>query len=220
MFNYQLKRVKDNILPFACIGLLIGTVIGKASWFRSFPSLNNYFGYAGISTYFPDSGQIVFYNHFSPDTLTLLLVAIFGFAGITRLVLGVTERGPQDRTSIMQSLESIGALLAIAWLGLILGIMIPVFIFQSVTSGVNFLVNIFYPLIFLIEVSLCTELLSGNYLNKVRRLIGNKANLGIRVEGLLILGLGGLILTYQSQHADTIDSLTVWITSIVRSATS
>jgi hypothetical protein len=215
MFRYQLKRVKDNIIPFACIGLLVGIVIGKASWFRGFPSLNSYFGYAGINTYFPDSGQIAFYNHFSPDTLTFLLVAIFIFAGMTRLVLGFKERGPEDRTSVMQSLDNLGSLLAIAWVGLILGITIPVFIFQGLNSCAIFFVNIFYPLIFLIEVSLCTEFLAGPILDKIHRLIGNKAKLGTRVEGLVILGLGILILTFQGQHADTIDSFTGWITSML-----
>ena len=61
MFRKQIKRVRENILPFVYIGMFIGIVIGKASLFRRIDWLNDYLLYAKIDTYYPDSGQIVFF---------------------------------------------------------------------------------------------------------------------------------------------------------------
>ena len=217
MFDNQIQRVKNNILPYIFIGLFVGIIIGKASWFRSFGWINSYLKYAGIDTYYPDSGQILFFNHFGPDTLTFLLVAIFAFSGIGRIVLGVREKDPKNTSGIVQSLENFGSLLAIAWLGLILGMTLPVLIFQGFASCIAIFVSVFYPLIFLIEVNVCTGFLTGDTLGKLHDSIEryNRANLGVRAEGLCILGLAILALTYEDKHTDIIRSFTLWIRSIL-----
>lgn len=217
MFQSQVERVKDNILPFAFIGLFVGLVLGKASWFRSFGVVNNYFNYAVIDTYYPDSGQNLFFNHFNPDTLTFLLVAMFAFSAFSRLVFGIREKFADDGRGNLQSLENFGSLLAIAWLGLILGITLPTLIFQGPTSAIKFLVYISYPLLFLFEVKLCTAFLSGKSLYKVHELAGgySKNNLGVRAEGLVILGLAILLLTYQDRQNDALRSFTHWIKSML-----
>jgi hypothetical protein len=217
MFQSQVQRVVDNILPFSFIGLFVGIVIGKASLFRSFGSLNNYFNYAVIDTHYPDSGQNLFFDHFNPDTLTFLLVAMFAFAACSRLVFGIREKFPEDGRGNIRSLENFGSLLAIAWLGLILGISLPTLLFQGFGSCIKFLVNIAYPILFLIEVRICTTFLSGKSLYKVHELAGgyNKNNLGIRAEGLVILVLAILMLTYQDRQSEAVRSFTYWIRSIL-----
>jgi hypothetical protein len=217
MFQSQVERVKDNIIPFAFIGLLVGIVIGKASLFRSISPINNYFNYAVIDTYYPDSGQILFFNHFNPNTLTLLLVAIFSLAAISRLFFGIREKFAEDGRGNIRTLENFGSLLAIAWMGLILGISLPTLIFQGVASCIKFLVYIAYPVLFLIEVRICTAFLSGKSLYKVHELAGgyNRHRVGIRAEGLVILVLAMLMLTYQDRHSEAVRSLTHWIRTML-----
>lgn len=217
MFQKYIQRVKNNILPFVLMGLFVGIVIGKASWFRSFGWINDYLKYAEIDTYYPDSGQILFFNHFGPDALTFLLVAIFAFSGIGRIVLGVREKGPEYNEGIVQSLENFGSLLAIAWLGLILGITLPILLFQGFASCITFFVFVAYPLVFLVEVNICTAFLSGDTLMKVNDLAAkyHKTNLGIRAEGLFLLSVAILALTYEDKHTDTIRSFTLWIRSML-----
>lgn len=217
MFKAQIQRVKENILPFIFIGLFVGVVIGKASWFRSFSWVNDYLNYAGIDTRYPDSGQALFFNHFGPATLTFLLVAMFAFSGFYRIALGVREKGPKDVKGFNQSLESIGSLLAIAWLGLILGIMLPTLIFQGFASFITFFVNVSYPLVFLVEVNIGAAFLAGNTLKKVNELAGgyHREMLAIRAEGIVLLSLSIIMMTYQQKHLDTIKSFTVWIKSML-----
>ena len=217
MFQNQIQRVKENILPFIFIGLFVGVVIGKASWFRSFAWVNDYLNYAGIDTRYPDSGQSLFFNHFGPATLTFLLVAMFAFSGIYRIALGVREKGPKERKGFNQSLESIGSLLAIAWLGLILGIMLPTLVFQGFASFITFFVNVSYPLVFLVEVNIGAAFLSGNTLKKVHDLAGgyHREMLATRAEGIVLLSPSIIMITYQQKHLDTIKSFTVWIKSML-----
>jgi hypothetical protein len=217
MFQSQVQRVTDNILPFASIGLLIGFTIGKASWFRSFDSVNGYFNYAVLDTHYPDSGQSLFFDHFNPDTLTLLLVAIFALAAISRLFFGVRENFPEEGKGNIRALENFGSLLAIAWLGLILGISLPTLLFQGFASFTKFIVYIAYPLIFLIEVKICTAFLSGKALYKVHELAGGYKNnsLGVRAEGLLLMILTILMLTFHDRQTDAIRSFTHWVRSML-----
>jgi len=210
MFNQQIQRVKDNILPFAFIGLFIGIVIGKASWFRQFGWLNDYFRFANIDTYYPDSGQVLFFRHFDADTLTFLLIALFGFSAFHRIVFGFHERGSGRGGTINQTIENFGSLLAIAWLGLILGIMLPALVFQGFASCINFLVYAVYPLVFLIEVKIFTTFLSGNSLEKIQDIFGRNSSLGIRMEGVAVLGLALLMLAYLDDYSAALESVTRW----------
>ena len=214
MFSNQFQRVKDNILPFVLIGLFVGIFIGKASWFRSFAWINDYLKYSGINTYYPDSGQVLFFKHFGPDTLTFLLIAIFAFSAMNRIVLAVKQEG-RGYWDIVKPLENFGTFLAVAWLGLILGITLPTLIYEGISRGVTFLVYIVYPLVFLVEVGLCMAFLSSRSLDVIEDYAGryNKRILGVRVEGLVLFCLSVLMLTYQDKHATLIKSLVTWVKS-------
>ena len=217
MFQKYIQRIKNNILPFVFMGLIVGIVIGKASWFRSFGWLNDYIKYAGINTYYPDSGQSLFFDHFGPATLTFLLIAMFAFSGIHRIALGARERSFRDKKGFNHTLESFGSLLAIAWLGLILGITLPTLVFQGFTKFIVFFVNVSYPLVFLLEAAVCVAFLSGDTLKKVHNLAGGYAreNIAIRAEGIVLLLLSIAMITYQQKHLDTIKSFTLWVKSIL-----
>jgi hypothetical protein len=217
MFFSQVQRVKNNILPFALIGLCVGIVIGKASWFRSFRPIREFFDYAGIYTRYPDSGQGLFFDHFNEDTLTLLLVVMFLLSALSRLVLGIREKFPEDSRGNIHTLDNFGSLLAIAWMGLMLGISVPVFALQGFSSFAKFIVYIVYPLVFLIEVKICTAFLSGNSLYAVHNMAGGhrRPKLGIRAEGLVVLILAILMLTFQSRQYEGIELFVNWIQSLV-----
>ncbi len=216
MLFHQIQRVKKNILPFACIGLFLGIVIGKASWFRSFAWINDFLVYANISTRYPDSGQVLFFRHFDTGLLTYLLITIFLFSGLSRIILGRREKGP-EHPGVIRTLEGFGSLLAIAWLGLILGIGLPTLIYQGFGSFVSFVLNAVHPLLFLVEVGLCTRFLSSRALSKVQGLMGRSAapRVGTRLEGVVVLALGILMVTFQDRYLSAIASLTSSINSLL-----
>ena len=216
MFRHQIDRVKENMLPFAGIGLFIGILAGKASWFRSVPWLNDYFVYAGINTYHADSGQTLFLSYFDSDPLTFFLIAIFAYSALSRVIFGVDEKGPRNCRGIVRAVENFGSMLAIAWLGLIVGIMVPTFIFQGVVSGITFSVHAVYPLVFLIEVSICTAFLMSHPLYRMKDFIGRgKLKPGVRLEGLFLLGLTIVMFTYEGKHAALVDSLVLSAKSVM-----
>ena len=113
--------------------------------------------------------------------------------------------------------ESFGSLLAIAWLGLILGIALPVLVFQGLTKFVVFFLNVSYPLVFMVEAMICTALLSGAFLKKVHSMVGRYGpeSLVIRVEGIVLLLLSTAMLTYQQNHQDLIGSFAQWVKSFL-----
>ena len=90
MLKTMILRVVNRILPFICMGLLLGIVIGKSSWLRSFGWVNDYLRYARINTHYVDSGQTIFLDHFDARILMYLLIAIFVTASLQRVFLGVT----------------------------------------------------------------------------------------------------------------------------------
>lgn len=216
MLRQQIQRVRCNILPFVFIGLVIGIIIGKASWFRSISWLGDYLRYARINTYYSDSGQTILFKYFDPNVLTFLLVALFVFAGLNRFIFGRHEGDSEKVGSISHSLENFGSLLAIAWLGLIVGIALPVLLFQNVNSCIELLVHAVYPILFLIEVSICTTFLSGNALGIFQNIFGSSRgiSLGARIEGLIVLGIAATILTYENKYAAAVKSYTVWMKSL------
>ena len=211
----QIQRVRDNILPFVYIGLFVGVVLGKANLFRKIGWINDYILYANIDTKYPDSGQILFFNHFGTSTLTFLLVALFAFAGLHRIIFADQESHFENTGSFSRSLESFGSLLAIAWLGLIVGIALPVLLYQGIESCITFLVFAVYPMLFLIEVTICTAFLSSNSLDKLQVIFGRytRLRLGIRMEGVVVLGIGILILTYEAKYSAILKSFAVWVKS-------
>lgn len=194
------------------MGLLLGIVIGKASWLRSFGWINEYLVYAKINTYYVDSGQTIFLDHFDAGILMYLLIAIFVTAALQRVFLGIRDQG-QKTAGVIPTLASFGSLLAIAWAGMILGISIPTFIFQGYGKFVIFFLYIIYPLLFLIELKICTDFLSG----KLYAIVGLRgpSRLGIRVEGLVVMGIALTMLTYQELYFASIRSFTRWANSML-----
>ena len=115
MLHEQIQRLKDNIIPFVLVGLFVGIVIGKASWFRSFGPIRDFLSFSGINTRYPDSGQRLFFAHFDAHLLTYILMAILVIVGLWQLFAGWRGNGFLYRRMI-GPLELVGSYLAIAWM--------------------------------------------------------------------------------------------------------
>jgi hypothetical protein len=214
MFRNQIKRITSNVVPFVFVGLFLGLFIGKASWFRQFGLLNDFLIRARINTRYYDSGQMIFMKYFDRGSLMTMLVLLLAFAAVHRLVIGIHER--RSLWNFNQTIDRLGSYVAIAWLGLIVGITVAALINQSIAIGVIFLTNAMYPLLFLVEVVLINSILNRNGLLNlpIQNDIYQKLRVGIRLDGLVILILGGLILTYQGKYHSTIYSFTNWVRSL------
>lgn len=217
MFQYQIKRVKENILPFILIGFIVGLFIGKADFLNSINWLNLYFDYANIKIDYKDGGQKIFFEHFAPNTLMFLLVAIFVLSAAHRIFFGALEKSPKERKGIIYSLENFGSLLAIVWLGLTWGIMWPALIFEGHISFFKFLFLSVYPVLFLFEVTCCTIFLHWQGLHKIPEYIDGhrKWKVGTRLEGIAIFGLAILMLTYHEQYDTMMNSFSQWLVSLL-----
>jgi hypothetical protein len=214
MFRTQIQRVLGNTLPFIFIGMFVGLFIRNATWFRSIGWFNDWLVYTRINTRYFDSGQMLFMRGFNPDSLTYMLVCLCFFSALHRIVFG--SHGRHSRWDFNQSIEQLGSFLAIAWLGLIVGITVPALIYQSIQSGVSFLTNAVYPLLFLVEVTLINGLLYRSsllvFLSQNR--IYHKLKNVIRLDGLIALALGILMLTYQNKYDSLLYSFTRWVRSL------
>jgi hypothetical protein len=217
MFNYQIERVKENILPFFWIGIIVGIVIEKAEYLSGIDWLNSYLNYANIKIDYQTIGQKIFFEHFAPNTLMFLLVAIFFLSAVHRVFWGALEKEPKERKGIIYALENFGSLLGIAWLGLMLGIMLPALIFEGYSSFFKFLIFSTYPIVFLFEVSICTVFLYWEGLHKIPEYFDgySKWRLGTRLEGVGILCLAILFLTYHKQHESMMNKFSQWLLSFL-----
>jgi hypothetical protein len=94
--------------------------------------------------------------------------------------------------------------------------MLPTLIFQGVVSCITFSVYAVYPLLFLIEVKICTAFLSGDSLYKLQVQFARFSSwkLGVRIEGLVILGMATLMLAYQAKYSAKLEAFTYWARSL------
>jgi hypothetical protein len=94
---------------------------------------------------------------------------------------------------------------------------LPALIFQGYVRFTVFFLNVSYPLVFLVEAMICTALLSSPFLKKVHSLAGGfgPQSLVIRVEGIVLLMLSTVMLAFQQNHLDLIDSFTDWVKSFL-----
>ena len=137
MIKQQFNKVKNSIIPFIFIGLFLGFFIGKVSWLRSFGFVRKYLYNAQIYPNYDDCGQTLFFEYFDAKILTYILLSMFITMGLGRLVFNKINfvRGQ----SWLSVLEKLGSILAIAWLGIMIGMTAPILIIQGMYSAVIFL---------------------------------------------------------------------------------
>ncbi len=84
----------------------------------------------------------------------------------------------------------------------------PIGGFQGVKPAVTFFLNFFYPLLFLIEVTLLSMFMSSSALSQVRMIDRYvPGNAGTRVEGLILFSIALLIVGFQDKYFALVKTL-------------
>lgn len=201
MWKIQKKRIKANIIPFAMIGLIVGGFIGFANQLKELSWLNGYLRYANITMDFSDLGSSVMFEHLAPNTLVVLLIAIFLFSALRRILFGALEAAPTEQSGIVFALENFASLLAIAWLGIMFGLLVPALAFSGWKAMAGFALLMLYAAIYLIEVSAATMLTHLQLISKLPIFTHERGRwkMKTRLEGIVILAIGFAALTYHKQ---------------------
>ena len=209
IWQEQLDRVTSNIFAFIILGLISGFIIGGKSTLESWEWLNRYFEFANINVDYTDFGSSLLSEHLAPNSLILILICSFFLSAIHRIIFGAIETRPGERKGVIYSLVNFGSLLAIAWLGLMLGISVPAALFDGWSMGLRFLIIAIYPLMFLIEVVFCLKFLYWTGLNEKPEYIEEQTRWKrrTRLEGLGVLMAAFLLFTFHSQYQGFMDSL-------------
>jgi len=198
----QIKRIKANIVPFWLIGLAAGAVIGASTQLKEISWLNSYLNYANIEIDYSTFGSSVLFEHLAPNTLILLLVLIGMLSALHRILFGVTQSSLRQRRGIIFSLENFASLLAIAWLGIMLGLLVAGLLFAEWRSAAELTLLTIYPALYLAEVSTVTVVMHGEFIFKrpASSHGTGKWNLLTRLEGLIILLGAFALLTFYKQY--------------------
>lgn len=202
----QLNRIKENILPFFLIGLAAGFVIGTSTKLNEMSWLNIYLNYANISIDYAATSSSVLSEHLAPTTLMILLVSIGVSSAMYRIIFGAMEAAPIKRRGPIFALENFASLLAIAWLGIMLGLLLPAAIYEGWRTAAKFAFLAIYPAIYLFEVSAVTALMYCELKYRRPRFENNlrKWRMQTRLEGLIILAVAIALLTYYKQYNEFI----------------
>ena len=216
-WNVQIKRVKDNITPFLLIGVVMGCFIGAAKKLKEYGWLNNYLEYANISLDYADMGNAVMFEHLAPNTLVILLFLIFLLSALRRIFFGALEAPPKEQKGVIFALENFASLLAIAWLGMMLGIMLPAWWFEDWRTCAKFAFLAIYPVLYLIEVTCVSMLAYSQFLYKLPIFTHERPKWKIqtRLEGFVILCVALVTLTYHKQLTEFTNLTGKWLHSLL-----
>ncbi|ELA8098837.1 hypothetical protein HJ201_23680 [Vibrio parahaemolyticus] len=215
IWQEQLDRVTSNILAFIILGLISGFIVGGKSTLESWDWLNRYFEFANVSVDYASFGSSLLSEHLAPNSLTLILIFSFFFSAVHRIIYGAVETRPEEKKGVIYSLVNFGSLLAIAWLGLMLGIFVPAVFFDGWSTGFKFLIIAVYPLLFLVEVVFCLKLLYWSGINEKPDYIEDRKQWRrrTRIEGFVVLIAAVLLFTFNDQYQNTMSSLTSYLKS-------
>ncbi|MGR5503875.1 hypothetical protein ACQKP3_24410 [Vibrio sp. DNB22_10_4] len=141
-------------------------------------------------------------EHVAPRTLILILNFTFFLSALHRIVWGSCETNPRERKGVIYSLVNLGSLLAIAWLGLMLGVSIPAFYFEGWKISLAFLLLTVYPVLFLIEIDLALKFLYWKGIWKEPEYLEDRWGwrMKTRLEGVFISMLAFVIFITIEHH--------------------
>ncbi|WP_342057852.1 hypothetical protein [Aeromonas sp. OTU364] len=216
IWKEQLDRVMSNIGAFIIIGSLSGFIIGAKSTLESCEWLSSYLKFVNINVDYSDFGGSLLSEHLAPNSLTLILVFSFFLSALHRILFGVIDSRP-DKNGMIYSLVSFGSLLAIAWLGLMIGISFPALIFDGWSIALKYIIISIYPAMFLIEVVFCLKYLYWGGLNERPEYIEDikKWKMKTRFEGVGVLALSILFLTFYGQYKNFMGLIINYLKSIL-----
>ena len=216
IFKKQLDRVYGNIWAFILLGMLSGFIVGGEDYLRGLKFLNYLLNFLEVQIDYKELGSSLMFEHLAPNSLVLILVFTFLFSSLHRIFYGAIPAEKVKEKGIIYSLINFGSLLAIAWLGISLGISIPALIFDGWKVSISFLVLSIYPVLFLIEIACCQLIMYGEGFNE-RPVFKEDMKAWARktsFEGLVLLVLAFVVLIGIEKHQKFIG----WIVSSLRNA--
>ncbi len=200
IFSKQLHRTIQNIYPFIWLGLFSGILIGNAGSIQSNSIVQMYMQFNGIETDLANKSTTIFLEHFAPNTLFVIWISVLFFSAIHRILFGATESKTILSIGFIVPLENFGSLLAIAWLGLMLGMVFPAFYFDGFAIGVSFLFLCLYPVIYLVEMTLFVRIISWHGISQMPFWPSQRSRwkLRTRLEGIFIFSIAVAYFVFQS----------------------
>ena len=218
MFREQWDRVVNNVVPFFYIGFFSAIFIAKADYLENIDWLNKYFTYANIDFSFKESAKNLFFEQLAPNSLLVFLILIYVMSAMHRIFRGAIEKPRSDKKGFIYTIENFASMLGIAWLGVMLGFMLPAWFFDGFNAFCRCLILAIYPAIFLIEVSVCCAFLHFEGVNKIPEYVDErwKWKIGTRLEGVVILFIAFVILTYHQQYESFLQNLGKGVISMLK----
>ncbi|WP_146162720.1 hypothetical protein [Vibrio splendidus] len=203
----QLNRVRENICAFILLGMLSGFIVGGEDYLSDLKYLNSLLSLLDVQIDYKELGSSFMFEHFAPNSLVLILVFAFFFSSLHRIFHGAIRTEKVEEKGIIYSLVNFGSLLAIAWLGIMLGISFPALIFDGWKVSLSFWILSIYPVLFLIEISCCQLIMYWEGLSE-RPVFKEDMKAWARktsLEGIAILVLAFVVLIGMEKHQTFID---------------
>lgn len=187
-----------------------GVILGNADWISGNRFFLAYEKVSGLDIDLKEFSLGLFFEQFAPNALLASWALVLLLAAFHRMVWGATEGKTFLSAGFIEPLEEFGSLLAIAWLGLMLGLMWPALLFEGWASFFKFAFLCLYPVMYLGEMSMFVRLLSWHGLAEAPIWMDKRVGwrLGTRAEGAALF-LGALLfLAFQKWVNDFIQG---WI---------
>lgn len=213
MFKKQWDRTKKNIGAFLWLGLIAGVLFGIAGELSSSPIVQSLLSSGDLNIDFKALANTVLTENIAPVTLLFLWVAVLVFAAAHRVIYGAIHTRSLLSIGFIEPLEELGSLLAVAWLGLQLGLLAPVAYYVRPAAAVPWLFLCIYPLAYLGEMSVFMKIISQAWFFPEPDWAEEKRRWrwSTRLEGLLILvGAVGFLLFQRLLNAE-LDAATAWL---------
>jgi len=217
MFKLQLQRIRENALPFVFTGLFSGLAIGLSEYFRQVDWLTDYLNYASIDLDLNEAAQKILNENLAPTTLVFLVVVIFTLSALYRIWFGAMESEPKERKGLIFVLENFASLLGIAWFGLMLGLVIPAAIFEGKELAFSLLVMSAFPLILIFQLTMITSIIYLELFHKFPEWADKNSiwRMGTRLEGVMILALVFLFVTYHAVYVNLMNKVGSFLVSLL-----
>jgi hypothetical protein len=200
-------KIKENVVPFIIIGISSGLVFRFEDSIKELDWLTNYLEFAKIPLDLKADYLTSFGEHIAPVTLTYSLIFTYLLAIFHRIIWGeVSAKGTWVTNNVIKPIASFASNLAIAMLGLLIGICIAS-IGEFWKYSVAFALATIYPLAYLLLLRLGVGFVYDDRQHKINSMFRDYAPRPIksRAQGLYMLIIGSIVITFHSYITVLID---------------
>jgi hypothetical protein len=204
----KLNRILNNIFPFLIIGALSGYISVCKVSLESLIWLQDLQSFMKIDIDWEAISIDMFSEHAAPQSLTVIIVSLTFFSILHKLVYGeVQELNTWFGMKVVLSLENFGSLLAIAMLGLILGVAMSALTTGDVYSFIKFILVSTFPILTLVLIRFTLRLCQNVELKFHWKEDEIKHKKKSRLQGFFVLGLMMAIMVGHYYIFNWLDSL-------------